>query len=378
MDCLPFDVVQQLGTCLDEHDKRKCLEASKAFKSVNYLDTYHQMCVNNDNIREKLSRLGDTLNWVKTIKPHLEQFDIEFVDIKELDMFVDERCINTSNIEIIVRISSSVVCVKELLQVLSKIDVITHLYIHLSDYHDTVDVQLFGKNIENIYVDMSSKHCFMLEYEAFARRIRNLKMMIYVTDQESPLYISPLYICLDHIHPSCESLNICTNTPYITISAPHKITHFSGLNEFYEHDIMGFLLSCFSNSLSMHLSKMQYVNIRDTSVLWSASQNNFWYQLSKILPKTVQYYVETYNENHYMTFIQTLCRDLGCQVHLMVWDTHTHIAAKVMSMLENVQIIFVCNYNGDEEIDEAQNIHDLWNLMDDYTKTCWNWLRYVK
>lgn len=339
------------------------------------------MFVNNDNIREKLSRLGDTLNWVKTIKPHLKQFDIEFVDIKELDIFVDESLLNYEqlinaskmDIEIIVRISSSVVCVKELLQVLSKIDVITHLFIHMSDYHDPVDVRLFGKNIENIYVDISSKHCFMLEYEAFACRI--LKMMINVEDADEE---SPLHICLDHIHPSCELLNICTSIPYITVSHPHKITHFSGLDDFYKHDRMGMLLSCFSNSLSMHLSKMQYVNIRDTSVFWSGCPTNFWYQLSKILPKTVQYYVGTYHEIHYMTFIQTLCRDLGCQVQLIVWDTHTHKVAKMMSMLENVQIIFVCNYNGDEEIDEVQNIHELWDLMDDYTKTCWNWLRYVR
>jgi hypothetical protein len=334
-------------------------------------------------MNEKISRLGDTLKWVKTIKPHLTQFDIQFTDIKELDLFVDYHLIqyhdlinvDKKDIEIIIRIHSSVLCVNELVSVLANIDVVTHLFIQLTDEHDIVDVDLFGRNIEFIYVDMCAKHCAMLKDESFACRI--LKLHICILDVPfSPAL--PIHICLDHIHPCCELLNISTNTCDMTISSPHKITHFAGLVDFYVHDKMGPLLSSFSNCLSMHHSKMEVVNIRDSSVFWSVYAENFWYQLAKLLPETVEYYIGSCNGNDFMIFIQTLVRDLKCKVTLMAWDRYSHLVSRIMSLLEDIPMVYVYNYNGDYEIEEARNVGEIWNLMEDIDKTIWMWLRYVR
>ena len=79
MEVLPSSVVAHIGSFLEYTDRTKCHESSSMFAHVHVLRTFHRLefC---DDIRsfERLSRLPETLRYVKKIKPALKTHSFTF------------------------------------------------------------------------------------------------------------------------------------------------------------------------------------------------------------------------------------------------------------------------------------------------------------
>lgn len=90
MDLLGHDVIGHVGNFMDLASRKACLEAAQCFSAINHEYTYHFLEINDDNVEERLPSLGNTLKYIKSIKPSCKNLRIAFKNLMNVDAINDE------------------------------------------------------------------------------------------------------------------------------------------------------------------------------------------------------------------------------------------------------------------------------------------------